>query len=90
MIDGWDIQTTSSDVRSDEYASLRRRESIKVLETLFLLKLGMEREDGHAEGLEEWDQTSDTVNGTNEDERSTWVSKEEVVKVEILLKRSNA
>lgn len=67
MVDRWDIQPTSSDVCSDEDASLGGSESIKVLETLFLLQLGVEREDGNAECFKERDETSNTVDRTNED-----------------------
>lgn len=68
MVDRWDIQPTSSDVRSDEDAGFGGSESIKVLETLFLLQLGVEREDGNAECFKERDETSNTVDRTDENE----------------------
>jgi hypothetical protein len=45
----------------------------------------VQRENGEFEKLEQWDSSSDAVDGAEEDKRSTGITEKKVVEVEVLL-----
>ena len=95
MFDIGDIESTGGDIGRDEYTVGRGFKTaisfvpgvnydapdspVEILQSLLLLQLRVEREDGHLERLEQGDQSPDTVDRSDKHERSAGVSKQEVV-----------
>lgn len=57
---------------------------VKVLETLLLLKLRMERVYRYLQHLKQRHQPPNTIDTTREHERSAGIAEQEVVKIEVL------
>lgn len=84
VADGGDIESTSRDIGSEKDGVVRRLEAIERLETGTLLHAGMELDDIETEKNEERVETTNTIDGREEDDSSAGVAEEEVVEVDVL------
>ena len=79
MVHSRHIQPASSDVRGEEDGAWSGFETVEVFEALALLELGVEGIGVEVEEGAEGEETSDSVDGGEEDEGAAWVAEEEVV-----------